>query len=204
MKTEVIMKREIFGKEIKQKSKSEYFSATDLTKAGNSWRIANGLSVFNMSLWLKQEGVQDFIKTLEGREGRPVVVKSRGRNSQTWVHPYVFIDMALAISPKLKIEVYEWLYDHLLKYRNDSGDSYKKMAGSVINLIKNPRLIPEKIKEIANKIKVEVGVVDWQRATEEQLNLRNRIHENIALLCDVIMDLDKAVEIGIQKALDGK
>ena len=42
MVTEVIMKRELFGHEISQKSKSEFFSATDLSKAGNEWRRSNG------------------------------------------------------------------------------------------------------------------------------------------------------------------
>jgi hypothetical protein len=31
----------------------------------------------------------------------------------------------------LKIEVYSWLFDKLIKYRNNSGDSYKKMAGAL-------------------------------------------------------------------------
>ena len=54
MVTEVIMKREIFGKEISQKSKSEFFSATDLVRAGNRWRIQNELEPFNMKAWLQQ------------------------------------------------------------------------------------------------------------------------------------------------------
>ena len=43
MKTEVILKRELLGGEISQKSKSEYFSATDLIRVGNKWRSLNGL-----------------------------------------------------------------------------------------------------------------------------------------------------------------
>jgi len=40
MKTEVIMRRELFGQPISQQSKTEFFSATDLVYAENMWRVA--------------------------------------------------------------------------------------------------------------------------------------------------------------------
>jgi len=51
------------------------------------------------------------------------------------------------------------------------------------------------------KIKSACGVNDWQEATEKQLDLRNKIHSNISLLADILTDVDKAVEIGIEKTL---
>lgn len=199
MKTEVVMKRELFGKDISQKSQSEYFSATDLVNAGNRWRVVNGLSLFNLAMWLKKESTLEFTKELEKQFGQ-VVVKGRGRNSATWVHPFLFIDIALAISPTLKIEVYAWLYDHLLKYRNNSGDSYKKMAGSLFIKHKNKSEFPKYIMTVANKIKIELKVADWNSASEDDLAKRDRIHENIALLCDVL-PIDEAVRLGIRKGL---
>ena len=52
MKTEVIMQRELFGHTIQQKSKSEFFSVTDLVKAGNKWRMANNIKPFNFNQWI--------------------------------------------------------------------------------------------------------------------------------------------------------
>ena len=49
MKTQVLMKRELFGCEITQQSKTEFFSATELVSAGNKWRASNGLINFNLS-----------------------------------------------------------------------------------------------------------------------------------------------------------
>ena len=201
MKTEVIMKRELFGREIRQKSKSEMFSATDLVNAGNKWRMENDMSAFNLSAFLSSDKTKEFIRMLECEYGT-VVVKGRGRNSTTWVHPFLFIDIALAINPTLKIRVYKWLYDELLKYRNSSGDSYKKMAGAIAS--KTPsRNISKKIMEVANVIKKEIGVDDWQRATEKQLEIRDKIHEKIATLCDII-PVDDAVEIAIKQYREGK
>ncbi len=65
MKTEVIMKRELFGQEISQKSQSEFFSATDLVRAGDKWRLANGLSVFNLTNYIRGLKTAEFIKEVK-------------------------------------------------------------------------------------------------------------------------------------------
>ena len=44
------MKRELFGQEISQKSKSEFFSATDLLRAGNKYRAMNK-SKYRINFW---------------------------------------------------------------------------------------------------------------------------------------------------------
>lgn len=200
MKTEVIMKRELFGEQISQKSKTEFFSATDLVKAGNKYRVSNGMDFFNLNEWLRGKRVKEFIASLESKFGK-VKINSRGKNSHTWVHPYLFIDLALAIDPELKIEVYGWLYDYLIRYRNDSGDSYKKMCGALYDNSTKKASFSKNIRALCNIIKVQCGVSDWQTATESQLKLRDRIHENIALLCDVLRDNNQAVRFGIEKAI---
>ena len=192
MKTEVIMKRQIFDCEISQKSKSEMFSATDLVRAGNRWRILNGMDQFNMSEWFRLKSTKEFIAEMEQKFGN-VKISGRGRGKHTWVHPFVFIDMALAISPKIKIEVYEWLYDHLLKYRNSSGDSYKEMCGYLYARHTDKSSFHKYVTAVAKNIKLKCGVSDWQSASVEQLEKRDKIHREIALLSDVLRDNDQAV-----------
>jgi hypothetical protein len=152
---------------------------------------------FNMKAWLQQKATKEFIAKLESQFGE-ILISGRGRGNHTWVHPFLFIDMALAISPTLKIEVYSWLYDHLLKYRNDSGDSYKKMSGALYSSYPNKRDFPQYITKVAEQIKYACNVSDWQEAGEDCLKRRDRIHESIALLCDVL-PVDDAVRIGIDK-----
>jgi hypothetical protein len=200
MKTEVEMKRLLFGHEISQKSKSEFFSATDLVRAGNEWRVRNGYQPFVLPKWFMQKNVKEFISEMQGEFGK-VKISARGRGTHTWVHPYLFIKIALALNPKLEIKVYKWLYDYLLKYRNDSGDSYKKMCGSISKNIVRKTETQSTIKETAKKIKSTLGVEDWNSATEERLKLRDKIHENISLLADYL-PIDQAVENGISKALE--
>lgn len=198
MKTQVIMKRELFGKEISQQSKTEFFSATDLVKAGNIWRINNNLQIFNLQEWLRLKGTKEFIKSMELKYGL-IKTSTKGKNAHVWIHPLLFIDLALAISPDLKIEVYEWLFDNLIKFRNNSGDSYKKMCGALWEKTTNKRKFPVNIKKVADLIKKKCFVEDWQEANEKQLNLRNRIHEDIAWLADVMNNNKAAIRMAIER-----
>lgn len=201
MTTQVIMKRELFGSEIRQQSKTEFFSATDLVNAGNKWRRDNKLNDFNLYQYLKSKSTVEFIKELEKKYEQKVLISSKGRNGSTWVHPLLFIDIALAINPKLKIEVYEWIFDNLIKFRNDSGDSYKEMAAALYIRYNNKREFPTYLSKVAMYIKSQVGVEDWQTATEEQLKKRDKIHDSIKLLCNVLQDTNQAVKLGVQENL---
>ena len=118
------------------------------------------------------------------------------------MHPFLCIDLALAIDPKLKIEVYKWLYDELLKSRNNSGDSYIKMCGALYENCSNKSKFHRGVSTTAKMIQNACRVSDWQKANEEQLKLRNKIHENIALLCGVLRDNNQAIRIGILKAIE--
>lgn len=199
MKTEVIMVRQLFGCDIKQKSKSEFFSSTDLIKAGNKWRILNDLPPFNFNQWKNNDSTKEFIKEIEDKFGS-AIISGKGRGNNTWVHPYLFLDIALAIDPKLKIEVYQWLFDSLLKFRNDSGDSYKKMCGALYNNTTCKTSFSKYISGVADTIRIECGVKDWQNADEWQLKLRDKIHEYISLFCDMFHNNnDEAVRVGIIK-----
>lgn len=198
MNTQVLMKRELFGNFIQQQSKTGFFSATDLVKVGNKWRNSNGLSQFNFSAFLNNSKTKDFISELNNKYGI-VIQKGRSKNSITWVHPLLFIDIALSINPKLKIEVYEWLFDNLIKFRNDSGDSYKEMSAAIWQRFPNKREFPNYIKRVANYIKESCNVDDWQKANEEQLRLRDKIHYSIKTLTNVLTNTDEAVRLGVKE-----
>lgn len=201
MNTQVLMKRELFGCTISQQSKTEFFSATELIQAGNKWRNANNMADFQFYQYLKSKSTKEFIDELENKYKVKCLISTKGRNGHTWVHPLLFIDIALAINPKLKIEVYEWLFDNLIRFRNDSGDSYKEMSAAIFVRFGNKREFPNYIQKVANYIKVSLKVDDWQTATEEQLKKRDLIHNSIKLLCNVLNDTDQAVRLGVKENL---
>ena len=201
MKTQVILKRPFMGYEISQQSKSGLFSATDLIRIGNVKRRELNLPNFQLSQFLNLKSTREFIEELQ-KDNPQVLIKGKGRNSQTWTHPLLFIDIALALNPKFKIEVYGWLFDELLKYRNSSGLSYKKMCGYLFENSNNKAEFHKYIIKVANYIKEKTGVDDWNKCSKEQLELRDKIHDNISLLCDVLRNNDQAVRIGVAKSLD--
>lgn len=203
MKTAVMMKRELLGSSVTQDSKTKMLSATDLLKVGNLWRLQNDMKILDLSAWLNTKSTQEFVKELEEKFGKGNVLKlSKGGKTtahHTWFHPLLFIDMALAISPKIKIEVYQWLFDELIKNRNDSGNSYKAMCGALYVRAVNKAFFAKEVQKIALKIKKKCNVTDWETATEEQLKLRDKLHSDIALLADVLNNNDEAVRLALEK-----
>ena len=186
------MERKLFGETVLQKSKSEFFSATDLVKAGNKWRIMRDMPMFNLSAWLKTKSTVEFIEELKEQFGKVI-----SRGEKTWIHPFLFIDLALALSPRLKIETYSWLHDHLLQNRNISGESFKRMSGALWAHQGNKRNFPQFMTILSERIRTMCGVTDWQTATEEQLQHRNQIHTEIAAISDVLKHNGEAVRLAL-------
>jgi hypothetical protein len=201
MKTEVFLERKLLNGTIRQSNLTEFLSVNDLLLIGNKYRIANDMKIFNYDSWYNSSSTQEFLTELKSQFGE-VIKSKRGKTGERWAHPFVIIDIALNIDPKLKVEMYKWLYDELLKYRNDSGDSYKKMCGALFENCSNKSVFHRGISKTADMIKNACQVSDWQKATEEQLKLRDKIHYNIALLCDILRDNNQAIRIGIVKALN--
>jgi hypothetical protein len=199
MKTVVLMERQILGGIVKQNSQTGFFCITDLLKIGSKYRALNDMDQFNYDSWYNSSSTKEFLTELKSQVGE-VIVSKKGKTGERWGHPFVFIDLALQIDPKLKIEVYAWIMDELLKYRNNSGDSYKLMCGALYDNCANKSKFHRGVSMTAMLIQKECGVSDWQKASEKQLSLRDKIHENIALLCDVLRDNNQAIRIGIQKA----
>lgn len=201
MKSEVFLERTLLGGIVRQSNQTEYFSVNDFMIVANKWRISEGLQLFKYDNWHNSTATKDFISELEKQIGKPAIISKRGKTGERWLHPYAFIDIALYVNPKLKVEIYGWIYDELIKYRNDSGDSYKKMCGALYENSTNKAAFHRGISGTALLIQNACGVDDWQKASESQLKTRDKMHENITLLCDVLRDNNQAIRIGISKAL---
>ncbi len=200
MKTEVLMQRNLFGEIVRQNNQNGFISANDIVMAGNKYRAINGMKLFDFRAWIDSGSNKEFIQEMKNQFGEVIITK-KGREGSTWLHPYICIDLALSIDPKLKIEVYKWLFDELLKFRNDSGDSYKKMCGFLFDNCTSKTTFHKNIAKVASQIQIACNVKDWQSASEEQLKLRDKIQNNIALLCDVLRDNNQAVRLGILKSI---
>jgi len=181
----------IFNSSIKKKG--ELYSASDLVQLGNAWRKANSMAQFDAKEWISSIYTQEFIDALNKEHGAEnVLVRSNGN---VWFHPHLLIDMTLAINPKLKIAVYEWLFSDVMKTGND--DSYHSMIKALCTDEADKGNLPAYIQEVADKIKLACGVESWEDATRKQHKRRQTIQNNIALLVDVISDKNEAIRLAI-------
>jgi hypothetical protein len=75
------------------------------------------------------------------------------------------------------------------------------MCGALFEHSNRKDLFQRNIQQLGLRIKDICKVSDWQQATQEQLKLRDSIHNNIYLIATVLRDNNQAIEYGIREAL---
>lgn len=207
MKTAVIMEREIMGVVVRQNHKSKLFSANDLHKLASAHRKAEGLPARQIGQYFDLDSTQELIKEVcltEVLKLEDVKKSARGKFGGTWIHPIVFIDMAMWYSPKLKVKIINWVLDGLMELRDESGESFKRMNKTLSRNFpkefESPLSFIKVSKAIAEACNVGEGENKWQRASKEQLELRNSIQENIELIADLCPNAGECLNKAISKA----
>lgn len=204
MKTEKIMQRQLIGEVVRQKHLSGFFSLSDLERIGNQYRANKGLTIKKATDYFRTPANKEFIAELE-REYGEVQTGGKGRGKEKWVHPFLFIDIALWYNPELKVKVYEWVYDNLIKFRDESGESFKRMTkaiGENCNIRGQYGTVIPRVSTLIYKAVGVDGKDKWEKATPEQLKLRDDIQDTITTLSHVIKNADEAVSKGIYLALN--
>lgn len=167
MKTNQIMLRE---NGFIQRTSDGYFSATELIKHWNSCNENKK----QLAQYQLLQSTTEFIEHLksEGIERPVITARGKGEYSGTWVHPKVFIDLAMWVSVKFKSKVIDFVIDGLIQSRQDAGDYYKEMTSAILDnyLITHGTRPPAVIyiKE-ANFLKTLVGAKDRNNMTESEL-----------------------------------
>jgi len=185
MKTEVLMIRGLDGNGVRQSSRDKYLSVTDLFKA---YQNTSSDTPKQLANYWTMVGTHEFLKALAQKENTEVSElfrKQRGRvNGGTWVHPYIFIDVALWLSPEFKVKVYGWLYDNLIEFRNASGDNFKAMNIALdqsFGIGRQYWVYAEVANRIANVLKMPCTKDRWQSASEKVLKHRHDIQDSIMI-----------------------
>lgn len=138
MKTNNVILRPMGQFKVAQRTKDGFFNATELLKQWNSTTSSKK----KIEHYFDNQSANELIDTIIKRENlhtrNSVYVKSRasrGDNAGTWMHPILYIDFAMWINPSFKYDVLKFVYDQMIKYRNDAGDAYRKLGASVQNLV---------------------------------------------------------------------
>lgn len=196
MKTNQIIKRPFWGREIRQEHLTDYFCINDLTDIANKYRKTIGLSEARWDHYVETAKTKEFLQEIIRQKGIVDIIRAtRGKGGSTWVHPLVFFDYAMWLSPEFKVYVYDWLYDCMTIYRDDSGESYKKMCGYICETGESPAKATLTIQQLAKAIKRDLEVEDWNYTTPEKLKLRDEIHKGMILLMSGHIEAPRAYSL---------
>lgn len=126
-----------------QRTKDGYFDANSLLTEWNSKKTNPKRQMLE---FLESKKTLEFVEVLndelaQSDKSDMAFVSKKGVNTakgrtkdEVWMHPYLFIDFAMWISPKFKLEVIKFVYDELIKQRNDAGDNYKALTAVGVKL----------------------------------------------------------------------
>lgn len=188
MKTNQVLIRRMGNFNVAQRTEDGMFNATELLKQWND----NSGQQKQMIHFMENNSTKEFIEVLmddiNTKERNSVVLQSRGKNGGTWMQPYLFIDFAMWLNPSFKLKVIKFVSDELIKYRNDAGDSYRKMCEQIKKITENQEDIPARIAKVAEALNhIAVGRHEKMlrnQATEDQMKEYVRIEKEITMLIE--------------------
>ena len=208
MKTPQIMIRDLNGVMIRQNHKTGFFNANDLLtlykdnggkekEVGDFLRLPSAKAFASAVLKdiLQNTGKNHISKSGKEKGGTALdnnllIEKKRGKNGGTWLHPYIFMDFAMWLSPEFKVTCIKWLYDNLIQFRDQCGDGFNQVNKVLFE--QKPSRPPFDYSNEAKMInKLVFGRPDkGQRnaATERQLSLLKAMQKADAYLIEKKLD----------------
>ena len=203
MKTNQILQRDFFGGVVKQEHLTGFFCINDLTIIANKYRKNQGLPEARWDKYISTKATKEFFHALMKQENQAEIIRTkRGRGGDTWVHPLVLMDYMMWLSPDFKVKAYQWLYDNLPIFRDDRGESYKKLS-SIIQDKYSPAKVGMVMPQVARNIKQVLGVDDWNKTTPEKCKQSDEIHKNLTMLLKGGVEINEAFKIAVNEVLNG-
>jgi len=151
MKTNQLMTHPMGQFHVIQRTADGMFCATDLLK---QWNEAS-LSDKRIQSYFDNNATTEFVNALITEEKlnskKSCYLKTRGKNGGMWIHPLLFIDFAMWINPSFKVKVLKFVYDQMIKYRNDAGDAYRELGYAIGKLV-NKSFMPIAMSNISKAI----------------------------------------------------
>ena len=166
MKTNQEMVRQMGNLEVIQRTVDGYFNATRLVKLWNERNSSNK----ELKKYFENESTKELIATIVEKENlnrqNSPYLSSRGKCGGTWVHPVLFIDLAMWLNASFKYDVIKFVSDQMIRYRNDAGDAYRELSSAIM------KIVP---KDFMPKAMQKVGeALNWVIFNSHEKMLRNK------------------------------
>lgn len=179
MKTNQEMVRYIDNFSVVQRTSDGYFDGGELLR---QWNSIEGNTRRRMDKFLESDNTSEFLKALAADESHrskmtigenQLVIKVRGQNTKegktpdkVWMNPLLFIKFAMWINPTFEVKVLRFVYDEMIRYRNDAGDAYKELSSAVMKIV--PRdFMPKAMQKVGEAL-------NWVIFNSHEKMLRNK------------------------------
>jgi hypothetical protein len=183
--------------EVTQRTSDGMFNATSLLK---QWNDKND-SGKKLDHYFDNKSTIEFINTIISRENsntrNSVYLKNRGIFGGTWMTPILFIDFAMWINPSFKYDVLKFVYDELIKYRNEAGDAYREMCSAVAKIVDKKNNTSIAITKVAKALNYIV-----YNAHESEIRNKQAEENKVKELAELEKDVTKLINQGFILTFD--
>lgn len=194
MKTNQLMTRKIGDYEVFQRTKDGMFNATVLLQA---WNNATGEKK-EVKKFFENENTKEFLdalvkeENLDGQNSAYVKSKARlDRGGGTWMHPILFMKFAMWLNPRFEVQVIKFVYDQMLRYRDEVGEDYKKLAAALAKI--TPK---NEMRELMEHIGKGINYIVYgkhEKMLRNKLATEEQQKEYIKLQSYLIMSIENGI-----------
>jgi len=156
-----------------QRTMDGYFNANKLIE---QWNIQNGQKKL-LGNYMGIQATSEFIEQLkkEGIENPIITKRGRSESSGTWVHPKIFIDLAMWVSIEFKSKVIDYVLDGLIRSRHDAGDYVNEMNAVILDAYVKYKKTKPPFYVFINEMRMirdicQLGDKERNEMTEKELN----------------------------------
>lgn len=139
MKTNNVIRRRLGEFDLSQRTKDEFFNATELL---NQWNAKNPDKQRFLDNFWKSTHLVEFMSEVAKNEldfnsvdftdlKNALSKTIKGKFGGTWMNKYLFVKFAMYIDPKFEYQVVKFAADFMIKYRDYAGDAYRMLGNAV-------------------------------------------------------------------------
>ena len=186
MKTNQNLIRKMGDFDVIQRTSDQMFNATALLR---QWNEHSG-DKKEITKFFDNENTKEFVNALMSEENlntqNSAYLKSRGKTGGTWMHPILFVKFAMWLNPRFEVKVIKFVYDELIKYRNEAGDAYKEMSSAVAKIVPSA-FLPTSIQKVAQALNFIVynqheSEIRNKQAEESKVRELSELEKDVAKL----------------------
>ena len=193
-----------------ESTSSKSVSQTDLEVIDFTKEISDTQNYFRNT---KTIALMNIIAEEEGLNKDQIKTSKRGKYGGTWVHPLIFVDFLMWISPEFHYAGLKLIYDNVIKYRDAGGNSFRKVNAALLDngYIKSGFEYSQLAKEVGQRCNAPTLVedkpngkqkikYDWNSASQDILEKRDELQTKLVGLINLkIMPDVRAIIESIDK-----